>query len=252
MLVILPPSETKVSGGDEKHPLNISTLSFGSQNSLRESLVDQTIELSSDSARARKALKLGPKGDAEIARNRLVRESAGMPALFRYTGVLYDALELESMEEDERSHAQSTLSIFSALWGLIRATDVIPAYRLSWDSMLPGGRVRNQWRPAGEPLWQEVEGFVLDVRSEGYRSLAPVPSNRGVYVALVTPGEPGSRPALGHANKAVKGKFVRELLASGETLESVADFADWGSKYGYEVDSSSHQDGRIEVVISGS
>ena len=40
-----------------------------------------------------RALKLGPKQAAEVDRNRAIRRSPTMPALERYTGVLYDALD---------------------------------------------------------------------------------------------------------------------------------------------------------------
>jgi len=56
---------------------------------------------------------------------------------------------------------------------------------------------------------------------------------------------------LGHGNKAAKGTLVRDLITSGATLESLDDLVAWGTEMGYDVDSQSYGDGRIDCVISG-
>lgn len=252
MLVVLPPSETKVSGGRDGSALDLDALSFRSQNPLRSSLVDQLIALAGDQEASLKALKLGPKGLPEVARNVELLGSPLMPAISRYTGVLYDAVGLDSLDTTARKHLDSSVGIFSALFGLIQAPDPIPAYRLSWDSALPAGKPARQWAASGIDVWAEVSDFVLDLRSEGYRSLAPVPAGLGVFVNLVQPGPRGSRRALGHANKGSKGALVRALVSDRVTLASVAELVDWGVSAGWECDPESHRDGQIDLVISGS
>ena len=61
-----------------------------------------------------------------------------MPAIDRYTGVLFDALDAPSLDADAREFARETVVVHSALFGLVGALDEIPAYRLSHDSRLPG------------------------------------------------------------------------------------------------------------------
>jgi len=251
MLVVLPPSETKVSGGASS-PLNLDDLSFRTQNPLRRSLVEQLVELAEDPLASLKALKLGPHGAPEVLRNQQLLSSPVLPAMSRYTGVLYDAVGLSSLDEAATNHLNSTVTIFSALFGLVRSVDPIPAYRLSFDSSLPAGKPTTQWAAHQPVVWAEVSDFVLDLRSEGYRSLAPVPADRGVFVNLVKPGPLGSRKALGHANKATKGGLVRALMTEGVTVESVADLVAWGHSAGFPCDPESHRDGRIDLVISGS
>jgi cytoplasmic iron level regulating protein YaaA (DUF328/UPF0246 family) len=252
MLVLLPPSETKTAGGEPGTSLDIRRLSFPAQNSVRSALLLQVLELSGDEAAARAALKLGPKGAPEVQRNRDVLHSPLMPALQRYTGVLFDALDPASLAPAAHSWVMGNLAVFSALLGVIRASDPIPAYRLSFDSKLSGGPLAAQWGTVGSDLWEEVPGFVLDLRSEGYRKLAPVPARRGVFVALVQDGPPGSRPALGHANKSVKGTLVRALAESAAELESIHDVVSWGSAHGYSFDPESLRDGVMDLVVSGS
>jgi cytoplasmic iron level regulating protein YaaA (DUF328/UPF0246 family) len=252
MLVLLPPSETKVAGGTPGTSLDLTQLSFASQNSLREALLHQVLELCADEARALKALKLGPKGAPEVERNRELLSSPLMPALERYTGVLFDHLDVDTLDTKARTWIGETVAVFSALFGLIRAADPIPAYRLSFDSRLSGRPLATQWSQGAGAAWDEVDGFVLDLRSEGYRKLSALPEGKGVFVSLVTPGPPGSRKALGHANKSVKGKLVRALAETGATLESVDDVVAWGSAHGYFFDPESHRDGVVDLVISGS
>ncbi|MBK1789521.1 peroxide stress protein YaaA, partial [Prauserella cavernicola] len=91
-------------------------------------------------------------------------------------GVLYDALGAASFSKAELARAGGRLAVASALVGVVRAHDPIPAYRLSGGSTMPGfGTLRSLWRPALEPALAEVEGLVVDLRSGTYAALARVP-----------------------------------------------------------------------------
>ncbi|MCF8550179.1 MAG: peroxide stress protein YaaA [Pontimonas sp.] len=250
MLILLPPSETKVSGGDEGSSLDLGALSFPVQRGIREQLVDAVVALSNDSPASLKALKLGPKGLGEVERNRELRSAPVMPALSRYTGVLYDALGFDTLDSAAQKRALSSVAIFSALFGLIRASDKIPAYRLSHDSALPGGKPGALWGSIAPEPWDSVDDFVIDLRSEGYRSLSALPEATGVFVSLVKPGPAGARGAIGHHNKGTKGRLVRELLQTGANIASVHELCEWGKTHGHNFDEASAQSGSIELVVA--
>lgn len=250
MLVVLPPSETKVSGGVTGHTLDVSSLSFPVQEPTRRKLLDQVKNLSLDPDKARIALKLGPKGLPEIERNQTLFTSPTLEALSRYTGVLYDALDAASLGS-AASWARDNIAIFSALFGLVRATDMIPAYRLSYDSSLPDGSPVVQWSGIAREIWAQAPGFVVDLRSEGYRSLAPVPEGKGVFINLVQQASGGVKKALGHANKSVKGQLVRAMATEGIQASSIDELVSWGEKTGWYFDGDSLAHGRIDLVISG-
>ena len=252
MLVLLPPSETKVSGGEPGTSLDLSQLSFAAQNPVRSALLQQVVKLSADETAALSALKLGPKGAPEVQRNQEALRSPVMPALERYTGVLFDALDVHDLEPVPRAWVEDTVAVFSALFGLLRAFDPIPAYRLSFDSKLSGGPLATQWAQVTKEVWEQVPDFVLDLRSEGYRKLAPVPPGQGVFVSLVKEGPVGSRKAVGHANKSAKGTLVRSLAITGARCDSVEEVVSWGSTHGYAFDMDSLGEGVIDLVISGS
>ena len=68
-----------------------------------------------------------------------------MPAIALYTGVLYDAFDAASLSAAEAERAHEVVAVHSALFGLVAAGDPIPAYRLSFDSRLPGTTLKRAW-----------------------------------------------------------------------------------------------------------
>ncbi|NEM08034.1 peroxide stress protein YaaA [Geodermatophilus normandii] len=211
MLVLLPPSETKSPDGDGA-PLDLAALSIPELTPVRAQLVEALIRLAADPPAARAALCLSPAQDAELARNAALCASPTKPAVERYTGVLYDALAVRTLTRAQRARADRRLAVGSALFGLVRATDAIPAYRLSAGSALPGlPTLRALWRPALGPVLAASGELVVDLRSGAYQALAPVPG--AVTVDVLSERPDGSRAVVSHANKAHKGRVAR-LLAT--------------------------------------
>ncbi|MFP5073010.1 peroxide stress protein YaaA [Pseudonocardia nantongensis] len=215
MLVLLPPSETKRDGGDGP-PLDLTALSYDAElGAVRKELVDELVALAADRPAARAALGVSQRQDAEIDRNAALRETATMPALDRYTGVLYDALAPATFTRATRDRARSRLAVCSALFGLLGADDPVPAYRLSAGSKLPGsGTLAARWRPALDSLLARIAGdeLVVDLRSGGYAALGAVPG--AVTVNVLAERADGTRSVVSHHNKAHKGGLARLLATS--------------------------------------
>lgn len=214
MLVLLPPSETKIVGGDGP-PLDLATLSHPELGPLRAELVAAVVDLASDVDASRAALGLSPKQDDEIARNAALRTSPTTPALHRYTGVLYDALDVRSLRGAAAGRARERLAVGSALFGLVRADDPVPAYRLSAGSALPGrGTLAAAWRPLLEPVLRAIADgeLVVDLRSGSYAAFARVPGAVDVDVLAERPD--GTRTVISHFNKAHKGRLARLLAGT--------------------------------------
>ena len=220
MLVLLPPSETKHPGGDGG-PLDLAALTAPELTPVRTELAEALVKLADDVPAARAALGLSPAQDDEIARNAALWTSPTMPALDRYTGVLYDALDVRSMTRGQRARAARRLAVGSALFGVVRAGDRIPAYRLSAGSSLPGlPTLRALWKPALSPVLAAVDELVVDLRSGSYAALAPVPG--AVTLEVLSERPDGSRSVVSHFNKAHKGRVARLLaLTTGEPTDVV-------------------------------
>lgn len=215
MLVLLPPSETKRDGGDGP-PLDLAALSHDADlGPVRTDLCDELVALAGDRPAARAALGVSQRQDAEIDRNAALRTNPTLPALDRYTGVLYDALDAGSFTRATRDRARSRLAVCSALFGLLGADDPIPPYRLSAGSKLPGsGTLAARWRPALDPLLARIADgeLVVDLRSGGYAALGAVPGAVTVNVLAERPD--GSRSVVSHHNKSHKGGLARLLATS--------------------------------------
>jgi cytoplasmic iron level regulating protein YaaA (DUF328/UPF0246 family) len=178
---------------------------------------------------AAQILGLGPKNMDYLESNRALLDSATLPAIERYTGVVFDALDYASLSDSSRAVAHQSLWIFSALFGPLRATDPIPRYRLSFDTRIPGESLKARWLPQADRMWADT--FTIDLRSEGYRDLAPLPPGRGVFVRFVR--DLAGQRAVGHANKATKGRLVRALILQGPELSDVSELCDWGHGNGW-------------------
>ncbi|MGB7359179.1 MAG: peroxide stress protein YaaA [Mycobacterium sp.] len=214
MIVLLPPSETKRDGGDGP-ALSLDTLSSPALRPLRADLIGELVELAADRDASRRALGVSARQVAEIDRNAALRTAPTMPAIDRYTGVLYDALDVGSLRGAAVARSRARLAVVSALFGLVRAEDRIPAYRLSADSRLPGRpTLAARWRPTLEPVLAAIaeDELVVDLRSGSYAALARVPG--AVTVEVVTEHADGRRTVVSHFNKAHKGRLARALSTS--------------------------------------
>lgn len=236
MLVLLPPSETKCAGGDGP-PVELSALSFPELDPLRTELLDEVVELAGDTGASRAALGLSPRQDEEIARNAALWTSPTVPALHRYTGVLYDALDAGSLRGTAVARARARLVVGSALFGLVRATDPVPVYRLSAASTLPGRpTLAARWRPLLDPLLTTLAAgeTVVDLRSGSYAALGRVPG--AVTVDVLTERPDGARSVVSHFNKAHKGRLARALAVTRAEPSNAAGVAAVARRAGMRVE----------------
>jgi uncharacterized protein len=243
VLVLLPPSETKHPGGHGA-PLDLAALTAPELTPLREQLVDAVESLSTDVPAARAALGLSAKQDDEIARNAALRTSPTMPAIERYTGVLYDALDVRSLTRAQRRRADERLAVGSALFGVLRAGDAVPAYRLSAGSSLPGlPTLRSIWKPVLTDVLADLDDLVVDLRSGAYAELAPVPG--AVTVQVLSERPDGSRTVVSHFNKAHKGRLARLLATTTGEPDSVVRLRALLRRAGLHVE----HDGATELTL---
>jgi cytoplasmic iron level regulating protein YaaA (DUF328/UPF0246 family) len=218
VLVLLPPSETKTTGGSGPG-LDLECLSRPHLTPLRRRLIDTLSDLGRDIPASLRALGLTPRQSPLVALNTALHTSPTLPALDRYTGVLYDAFGHRSLPRSARARADRMLIVGSALFGAVRATDPIPAYRLSAGSALPSiGTLSAFWRPALVPALA-TEDFVVDLRSAAYAALAPLPD--AVTVRVLSESPNGTRTVVSHASKHTKGLLARALVSSRADVTDV-------------------------------
>ncbi|MFD5214537.1 YaaA family protein [Microbacterium sp. NPDC058345] len=244
MKILLPPSETKHPGGSGA-PLDLASLALPALTSQREAVVEALVALAADPVHSQRVLKLSDRQAGEIEHNRMLRTAPTMPAADRYTGVLFDALDAPGLDRAARRWLGEHVLIHSAPFGPVGALDRIPAYRLAAGSSLPGlAPLRRHWADATSLALQD-SGFLLDLRSEAYVALGPVPDSvSSAYVRVVTP----TGRALNHFNKKAKGELVRMLATTRPRVRSLPSLLAWSDTTGVALRSSQER-GVLELVV---
>lgn len=249
MLILLPPSETKRPGGTGA-PVQLGALALPALHGPRTAVVDALVALAADEDEAARVLKLSARQRGDIALNAALRAAPTLPAVDRYTGVLYDALGADSLDAASRRWLGAHVLIHAAPFGPVSALDPIPGYRLAAGTSLPGlPPLRRVWADAvTAALAEAAPPFVLDLRSEAYAALGPVPSAlSAAYVRVVTADGDGAVRALNHFNKRAKGELVRALAQQRPRVRSLQAFRAWAEAAGFTVRDG--RDGELDLVV---
>jgi cytoplasmic iron level regulating protein YaaA (DUF328/UPF0246 family) len=201
MLVLLPPSRGQAAPSRGRR-LAISTLVYPRLREPRERLIDA----------------IDPS----------LRTAPAVPAAELYTGVLFAALGLADLPWDG-------ILIASALWGVVRPGDRIPAHRLEMSARPPGiGPLAAYWR---EPLRAALpdRGLFLDLRSGSYAAAWQPRRAARLTVRGFTEAPDGTRTVVTHMVKRIRGEVARTVIQAGgaSRAEEVAEIV---AAAGYRVE----------------
>ena len=257
MLILLPPSEGKdvpLRG----RSLGLADLSFPDLTTARERIVDALVDVcSGDPDVAVRTLGVGPTQADLVRLNARLRDAPTARADRVYTGVLYDALSAATLSAAAKRRLGSRVAVTSSLFGLVRAGDRIPAYRLSGDTVLPGlGPVAAVWRGALGPAATGAmgDGLLVDLRSTMYAAFWRPPAELAARVATVRVlhESNGKRQVVSHFNKATKGRIVRAVLEDGGNPRTPGALADLLVALGWkvEVGTPTRRGTQLDVIVS--
>lgn len=256
MLILLPPSEGKAVGA-RGTSIDLDRLSFPELSQTRRRVADALVAASARPDAL--AVLDAPRGAADrVASNVELWAAPTLRAGDLYTGVLYDALDLGTLDPTAKRRAARRLVVVSALFGALRPGDRVPSYRLSMDVDLPGiGPLARAWRAPLAPVLAAAagRGVVVDLRSSTYVAAwrpAGELAERTVAVHVVRDG-PGGRTAVSHMAKHTRGLVARELLASGadpRTPDQLAEVLSSSFTVGID-DARTGRPRRLEVVEPG-
>lgn len=257
VLILLPPSEGKARPVRGR-PLDLDSLAFPELDTARRTIIDALVQLcEQDPAEAARVLGLGPKQLDLVEVDASLREAPTARADRIYTGVLFDALDLASLDGSARRRAASRVAVTSSVFGLVRPTDRIPPYRLSGDVRLPGlGPVAGVWREhLGEAVTTALgDGLLVDLRSTAYAAFWRPGADLAPRVATVRVlhETDGRRSVVSHFNKATKGRITRALLADGARPRTPTGLAEALRDLGWvvEVGAPGRSGTRLDVVVS--
>jgi hypothetical protein len=222
VLILLPPSEGKTQRRRGR-ALDLETLSFPELTGLRASVIDGAAEISAR-PEAHRLLGVSPRLVEEVARNTRLRTAPTAPAGDVYSGVLYDALDLGSLDPASKRRANRRIIILSALFGAVRPTDRIPAYRLHPCVRLPGtGELTQAWRAVLAPVLEQAarsRRLIVDCRSNTYAAMWHPKGELAERRVQVTV------PGASHLAKHTRGLVVRRLVQSAARPRHPEDLVD--------------------------
>ncbi len=246
--VLLPPSETKHPGGTGP-PLDLASLKFPELSVIRRQLIDELVSLSSNVEASVAALHISsgrpgrttaggpvisPLLRDQVISNGLLSFAPTMPALLRYTGVLYAAMNDPALSRPELARADERVLITSALFGILGGGDLIPPYRMSAAAHLSGlPSMAVLWRSQLATALTGITGPVLDLRSGAYAAFAPMPGAISVRVLTMTRG--GQVKPVSHDNKAIKGRLARLVATTRAEIHDAADVVKLGYRGGMSI-----------------
>lgn len=228
-MILLPPSESKAEGIVKK-PISLKKLSFPQLTSKREELLAAVVAMATGpTVKSRSILSISAKQDFEILRDQQLLTAGTGPAWSVYTGVLYDAIGIASLSLGAKEKFEKENFVVSALFGLISAADLIPAYRLSGDTVVPKiGTLGKFWGNSITNALGDCSDFVIDLRSGNYLKLGATPAalaDQVVVPRIMQHMPKGAPKVVSHSNKASKGRIVRALAENQKTVSSVDELA---------------------------
>ena len=217
MKILLAPSETKKSGGES--PFDLSLLLFTELTPFRSKLLHTYINILQKGDLAVLSKMFGLKKEADIRANqRDIVHELTMKAIERYTGVAFDYLGYTELNADAQSYIDRHVILFSNLFGPIRASDLIPEYKLKQGEPVGDIKVEKFYHEHAASLMEAylAEEEILDLRA-GFYDKFYKPSKPYTTLKFIKEGK-----VVSHWAKAYRGIVLREIAKSG--VESIDDF----------------------------
>ncbi len=229
-LILLPPSESKASGGDADQKNDYFAESLSELRASLSKLIQVWLRTASD-AELSKVLKVrGPFLDrAKMAmRDHATGRELYLPAWQRYEGVVWSHFDPGTLSVSQRRR----VLIPSGLYGLNRADDCIGDYRLTMNVSVPGvGNIANFWRESVTRALASTKRPIISLLPNEH--LAAISNDdktllrRVTHISFVSAN---GEKAAGHDAKAVKGIFARAIVEKGVETISSFEWKGWTSK----------------------
>ncbi len=216
MKILLAPSETKKSGGTQN--FTMGSLLFETLTPQRTDLLHRYINILQKGNMEELNKMFGLKKESDILANkRDIIHELTMKAIERYTGVAFDYLDYPDLNKEAQTYVDTHVILFSNLFGPIRASDMIPQYRLKQGSAVGDIKTEKFYHEYSASLMESylADDEILDLRA-------------GFYDKFYKPKKPYTTlkfikddKVVSHWAKAYRGIVLREIALAGvETIEA--------------------------------
>ncbi|SHO81193.1 UPF0246 protein YaaA [hydrothermal vent metagenome] len=210
MKIVLAPSETKIIGGEDK--FDISKLSF--QDLKRDEIVENYQQIILNSSNETLSKLFGIKDISKIDEYRtILRNQPTIKAIQRYTGVAYDYLDYPSLDKGAQKYIDDNLLIFSNLFGVLKASDLIPNYKLKQGESIGDIKSDKFYKKDITTILDNYlkDEDILDLRAKYYEKFYK-PTQKYTTLKFIKNGK-----VVSHWAKAYRGKVVRDIALNSIT-----------------------------------
>ncbi|WP_024787338.1 MULTISPECIES: YaaA family protein [unclassified Lebetimonas] len=197
MKILLAPSERKTKGRDFS-PINKDSFIFPEIYKKRVEIVkkyDEFLQKNTDTKNF---------GDDKSS----VFTRPTKKAILRYSGVAFEHLDYPSLDKESQNYIDDNLFIFSNLFGVISAKDLIPFYTLKQGAK-PGFDIYKMHKEIFTPILDEInkhEEFI-DLRAKFYEKIYK-PKNAVTFKFIK------NNKIVSHFAKAYRGKLTRIIAVN--------------------------------------
>lgn len=217
MKILLAPSETKKSGGE--FPFDPNTLLFKTLRADRIKLLHTYTNVLQKGDMAQLSKMFGLKREADILsyKKDIIHELT-MKAIERYTGVAFNYLKYNELDDKAQKYVDENVILFSNLFGPLRADDLIPEYKLKQGEAVGEIKVEKFYHEHSATLMEHYlqNDEILDLRA-GFYDKFYKPAKPYTTLKFIKEGK-----VVSHWAKAYRGIVLREIAKSG--VESIEEF----------------------------
>jgi cytoplasmic iron level regulating protein YaaA (DUF328/UPF0246 family) len=212
MKILLAPSETKRSGGELS--FNPSTLLFPALAPHRIKLLHAYTNVLQQGDMQTLSKMFGIKKEADILKHKkdIIHELT-MKAIERYTGVAFDYLGYNELAKHTQKYVDENVILFSNLFGPIRASDLIPEYKLKQGESVLDIKPEKFYNEHSAHLMEDFlkDEEILDLRA-GFYDKFYKPTKPYTTLKFIKDGK-----VVSHWAKAYRGIVLREIAKAGIT-----------------------------------
>ncbi len=217
MKILFSPAESKKSGGVDGE-INRDSFLFPELFAYTKEALDRYNSFINSATDEELSKLFGIKEPSKFAKYRVnIYDLPLMKAIERYDGVAYDYLEYASLQAEEQKYIDENVLIFSNLFGVVRANEALPEYKMKQGEKIDGFAPEDFYK---KHFTKALDAFLsdapfLDLRAgfydKFYKSTTPY-----VTLKFLKNGK-----VVSHWAKAYRGSVLRELAKNRvETMDA--------------------------------
>ena len=208
MKILLAPAETKREGGASSSLLNNKNLFFSC-----DKVIDAYENHLSHSSLDDISTWFGLKNLDECTKYKVsILNKPTKKAIERYDGVAYDAIDYPNLSENAQKFIDENVMIYSNLFGILRADDLIPDYKWKQGAILPDLNTEKYFQANLKAKLDDYLGDeVLDL-SAGYYTKFYKPTASVITYKFLKDGK-----VVSHFAKHYRGELVKQIAQQNIT-----------------------------------